>query len=125
MPATLFFLTPFPVSNRFSEEGTKQRPFSHALIVGIEEAPLRVTEEMTVEKIAKRSRVKPFVKVINFNHLLITRYTVDNLDFKGILSADEAKDPSKKLEAKKALKELFQERYVNGSNKWLFQKLRF
>merc|ERR1712150_429294 len=29
------------------------------------------------KKVAKRSKIKPFIKVVNYNHLMPTRYSVD------------------------------------------------
>ena len=51
----------------FSEEGSKGRPYGYALVVGIERAPLPVDSNMSEKQVAKRSRVKPFIKVINFS----------------------------------------------------------
>jgi large subunit ribosomal protein L27e len=57
------------------DEGTKEHPFPHALVVGVERYPLKVTSTMGVKRIAKRSKVKPFIKVLNYNHIMPTRYT--------------------------------------------------
>ena len=46
-----------------NDEGTKDRPFPHAIVVGIERYPLKVTKRMGKKKLAKRSKVKPFIKV--------------------------------------------------------------
>lgn len=108
-----------------SDEGTKARPFGHAQVLGIERAPLKVTKAMSEKKIAKRSCIKPFLKVINFNHFMVTRYAVDNLELKSVLTEEAVKDPSKRKGTRKALKKLLQERYLQGSNRWFFQKLRF
>lgn len=80
---------------------------------------------MSQKKIAKRSRVKPFVKVINFNHMMVTRYAVENMDFKNTLVTEDLKDPSKKKLMLKSIKKQLQDRYVGGANKWFFSKLRF
>ena len=45
------------------DEGTKERPYPHAIVAGIERYPLKVTKRMGAKKIAKRSKVKPFIKV--------------------------------------------------------------
>jgi large subunit ribosomal protein L27e len=105
------------------EEGTKAYPFPHALVAGIERYPLKVTAAMGAKKVAKRSRVKPFVKVINLNHLMPTRYSID-VDMKQVTS-EAVKDPAQKKDVKKQVKAVFQERYNSGKNKWFFTKLRF
>ena len=46
-----------------SDEGTSDKPFSHALVAGIERYPRKVTKKMSKTKVAKRSKIKPFLKV--------------------------------------------------------------
>ena len=46
-----------------NDEGTKDRPYPHAIVAGIERYPLKVTKRMGAKKLAKRSKVKPFIKV--------------------------------------------------------------
>ena len=48
------------------DEGTKERPYPHAIVAGIERYPLKVTKRMGAKKLAKRSKVKPFIKVRNY-----------------------------------------------------------
>lgn len=44
---------------------------------------MAVSKRMSKRRIEKRSKVKPFVKFVNFNHLLPTRYLVDkDIDLK-------------------------------------------
>lgn len=50
------------------------RPYGHALVAGIAKPPLSVTKRMSKKTQAKRSKLKPFVKVVNYNHLMPTRY---------------------------------------------------
>lgn len=45
------------------DEGTKQRPYPHAIVAGIERYPRKVTKRMGAKTLAKRSKVKPFIKV--------------------------------------------------------------
>ena len=49
------------------DEGTKERPYPHAIVAGIERYPLKVTKRMGSKKLAKRSKVKPFIKVRGFD----------------------------------------------------------
>lgn len=58
------------------DEGNTQHPFGHALVAGVDRYPLKVTRGMGAKRVAKRSRVKPFVKVINYNHFMPTRYAI-------------------------------------------------
>ena len=55
------------------DEGTTERPYPHAIIAGVDRYPLKITAGMSKKKVAKRSRVKPFVKVVNYNHIMPTR----------------------------------------------------
>ena len=56
-----------------NDEGNEQRNYPHAVVAGIERYPLKVTKRMTKRKIARRSRIKPFVKALNYNHIMPTR----------------------------------------------------
>lgn len=107
------------------DDGTKDRPYSHAIVAGIERYPRKVTKRMGAKKLARRSKVKPFIKVINYSHLFPTRYSVELEGLKGILTAETFKEPSQREDSKKQVKKLFEERYVSGKNKWFFECLRY
>ena len=53
-----------------------------------------------------------------------TRYNLD-VDLKAAVGADAAESPAKKLDARKAAKELLEEKFKTGKNRWFFTKLRF
>lgn len=59
---------------RNHDDGTPERPYGHAVIAGVARYPRRVARHMSNRKIAARSRIRAFVKVVNFNHLMPTRY---------------------------------------------------
>ncbi|KAG0220138.1 hypothetical protein BGX31_011072 [Mortierella sp. GBA43] len=80
---------------------------------------------MGKKRVVKRSKVKPFIKVVNFNHVMPTRYGLELDTLKSVVTLDSFKEPSQREEAKKAIKKLFEERYNSGKNKWFFTKLRF
>lgn len=107
------------------DDGSADKQYGHALVVGISRYPLRVVKGMSEKKIAKRSKIRTFVKVYNYNHLMPTRYSVDvNLD-KSVISKDSIKDPALRRKAKDEAKAKLEERYKSGKNRWFFQKLRF
>ncbi|KAJ3216035.1 60S ribosomal protein L27A [Dinochytrium kinnereticum] len=106
------------------DEGTSSRPYPHAVVAGVERYPLKITRGMGQKRVAKRSKVKPFIKVVNYNHIMPTRYNLD-LDLKQVVTTESFKEPSQRSTAKKSVKKLFEERYNSGKNKWFFQKLRF
>jgi hypothetical protein len=71
----------------------------------------------------KRSKVKPFIKVVNYNHLMPTRYTLELEGLKGVVSNDTFKEVSQREEAKKTVKKVLEERYTSGKNRWFFTPL--
>jgi len=104
---------------------SKDRSYGHALVAGVERYPRKVTASMGKKKIAKRSKVKSFIKVLNYNHLMPTRYTLELEKIKQICTAEQVKDATQRSAARKQLKKEFEERYNAGKNKWFFTKLRF
>lgn len=116
------------------DDGKKGRKFGHALVAGVESSPKRISNKMTQKKIERRSRIKPFVKYVNYSHLLATRFVVkDELDFKGVVSEEALEDPATRKEMIKSVKAKFEQRYSNpegpgerqATADFLFQRLRF
>jgi len=110
---------------KVQEEGTKAHGFGHALVAGIERYPSKVTKRMSKKRVTKRSKVKPFIKIINFNHMMPTRYTLELESLKNVITNDTFKEPTLRENAKKVIKKALEERYTSGKNRWFFQKLRF
>lgn len=122
------------------DEGNKDRKFGHALVVGIDRAPRKVTKAMGEKKKEKRMRVKPFVKFVNFNHIMPTRYSLDVAESLSKVVVDEAL-ASEEGDAKKTMlqevKKTLQKRYKDlaepkaASDKgsvgalYFFRKLKF
>lgn len=79
---------------------------------------------MGEKRLARRSRVKPFVKVINYTHMMPTRYNFD-VDFKELATVEACKDAATKKSAKRDIRKILEDKYKTGQNKWFFQKLRF
>ena len=73
---------------------------------------------MGKKKVARRSKVKPFIKVVNYAHLLPTRYQLELESLKGSVSSDTFKEPTQREDSKKAIKKAFEERYAKGTNRW-------
>ncbi|TIA91758.1 hypothetical protein E3P99_00919 [Wallemia hederae] len=107
------------------DEGTKERPYGHCLVAGVERYPLKVHKQMGAKLIERRSKVKPFIKSINYNHLMPTRYALELEGLKGVVSPETFKEPTQREDAKKQIKKLFEERYHSGKNRWFFHALRF
>lgn len=121
------------------EEGEGDRKFGHCLVAGINRYPRKITKSMSKKKQTKRSKIKPFVKYVNFNHMMPTRYQINDLELKKVVNDDvlaaNANLVEQKAQALSAVKKVFEERYQaqNASKsqknrdgaKYFFQKLRF
>jgi len=117
---------------RTFDNGSTDKKFGHALIAGVDRAPRKVTKAMSKAKVSKRSKIKPFLKYVNYTHLMPTRYSVD-MDLKKMIEENDVKTDA--VAVKKDLKKVFEERYINqkdlknekkaAGNKWFFQRLRF
>ncbi|ROL28029.1 60S ribosomal protein L27 [Anabarilius grahami] len=95
------------------DDGTADRPYSHALVAGIDRYPRKVTATMGKKKVAKRSKIKAFVKVFNYNHLMPTRYSVDIPLDKTVVNKDVFRDPALKRKARREAKVKFEERWAS------------
>merc|ERR1712055_520468 len=105
--------------------GSNDRPYGHALVAGIDRYPRKVTKQMSKQKLKRRCKIKAFVKVVNYNHLMPTRYSVDVSIDKATVNKEAIRDAAARRKARREIKKKFEERYKTGKNKWFFQKLRF
>ena len=71
---------------------------------------MKVTKRMSSKRIAKRIKLKPFVKFVNYNHLLPTRYLASDLDLKAVVSEDKMSNQETRKQMKLDLKKTLQER---------------
>lgn len=113
-----------------ADDGSDKHKFGHCLVAGIDKAPLRVTRAMTQKKIVKRSRIKPFVKYINYNHIMPTRYNVNDLDVKSCVNPESMQKADTRTSSRKELKKMLEAKYITrGKNssaiKYFYSKLRF
>jgi len=98
------------------DEGKKGKTFGHALVAGVERAPLRVTRRMSKKKITRRSTLKPFAKIVNYNHILPTRFQVTGefaqggKELKTIVSEDRLANKETRKALKNEVKNIFTER---------------
>merc|ERR1719247_2266185 len=91
------------------DEGSKSRPFGHALVAGIDKAPMKVTKKMS-KKNAKRQRVKPFTKYINYTHMMPTRYQLPaDVDTKTLVTDQQMDSSDGRIEARKSIKKILQQ----------------
>ena len=107
------------------DDGTNERGYGHALVAGVERYPRPITKSMAKSKKRRRSKIKVFVKHVNYHHVMPTRYSVDIPFEKTIVSTPKVNDPSQRKKCRALVKKLFEERYKTGKNRWFFTKLRF
>jgi large subunit ribosomal protein L27e len=66
---------------------------------------------MSATKAERKSRMKPFVKYVNFNHMLPTRFIAkDDFEFRNLATEDKMNTQEGKKGLLKELKAKFQER---------------
>ena len=112
------------------DDGNKEHPYPHALVAGIQRAPRPITKSLGQKRILKKSKIKPFIKIVNYQHLMPTRYTVTDVELKNVVKSESVGQPEAQTAEKKELKKLFEGRYINrGKNspglQFFYQKLRF
>ena len=78
-------------------EGYASKKFGCCLVAGISRYPRKVHRRMTEEKIARRIRIKPFVKWVNFSHFMPTRYVLsEQIDVKSLIKNFDSQSTLKK-----------------------------
>lgn len=98
------------------DEGKKGKTFSHALVAGVERTPLKVTKKMSKSKRKRRSTLKPFVKIVNYNHILPTRFQVTGefaqggSELKTVVTEDKLSQAETRKKLKQDVKNIFTER---------------
>merc|ERR1719158_1972685 len=96
------------------DEGTRARPFGHCLVAGVARAPLKITKAMGKKKQSKRTKCKPFVKYVNYNHIMPTRYLIPaDIDAKSLITDAQMDSADGKVEALKTIKKMFEEKMCN------------
>ena len=123
------------------EDGTKvlytlikKHRFPHLLIVGIARNPRTVKRSINKKKFIKRTGVKSFVKVVNQNHVIPTRFVVNDIDLKDV-KEENIKSAEARINLRKQLKTQLSNTYRNLPDpktnekaphvRFFFSKLRF
>lgn len=120
------------------DEGTKERKFPHCLVAGVKKAPLFITQKMNEKKQERRTRIGTFVKFVNYQHILPTRYVVSaDIDLKGVVTEEKMGSVKLRKDLRKELRNTFTKKYTSQASlkkgekagslhtKFLFSKLRF
>merc|ERR1711964_333537 len=93
--------------------GTRSRPFGHCLVAGVARAPLKVTKSMGKKKVQKRTKCKVFVKYVNYNHMMPTRYLVPaDFDAKALVTDAQMESHAAKADVRKQVKAIFDEKFT-------------
>ena len=77
-------------------------------------SPCQVIKRSSKKTQTRRSSLKAFVKVVNYNHMMPTRYQLD-VDLKAVVTPDVLDNAAKKVEARKEAKKLMEEKFVTGA----------
>merc|ERR1711964_879404 len=73
----------------------------------------KVTKAMGKKQVAKRTKCKAFVKYVNYNHIMPTRYVVPaDFDPKALISDAQMESHATKADARKQVKAIFDEKFV-------------
>eukprot|EP01108_Squamamoeba_japonica_P000964 TRINITY_DN136_c0_g1_i1.p1 TRINITY_DN136_c0_g1~~TRINITY_DN136_c0_g1_i1.p1 ORF type:complete len:137 (+),score=42.20 TRINITY_DN136_c0_g1_i1:120-530(+) len=108
-----------------TDTGDKRRPYAHALIAGINKYPKTVKRAMSKKQVEKRSKLYPFLKTVNHQHLMPTRYSYQEITLKKAVPKNADRDPARKRRAIRRLKHHFSADYKSGQKRWFFSKLKF
>merc|ERR1712007_217525 len=100
------------------DDGTNSRPYGHALVVGLSKYPRKVTKRSSEKTREKRQKMKTFVKLVNYNHIMPTRYSLD-VDLKANVTPDVV-DSTKRKNASLGAKKVFEEKFKSSKSKWFF-----
>mmetsp|Transcript_31943 Transcript_31943/g.65800 ORF Transcript_31943/g.65800 Transcript_31943/m.65800 type:complete len:148 (+) Transcript_31943:75-518(+) len=118
------------------DNGSDGKKFGFCVVVGIDRYPRKITRSMGKKKQEKRSKIKPFIKCLNYSHLMPTRYQVDITEkLKKVITEEAYTDASSRIKARQAVKTVLEERYTNQASVksgkaaqgvgYFFKKLRF
>jgi large subunit ribosomal protein L27e len=124
-----------------SKEGKIQsKKFDHLLLIGMKKYPLNISRKMSIYRISKRCSMKIFVKIINTEHVLPTRYTIDLEQFyseslknkiRDFIDYEKKKNYDLKLIKKERtdfctlFKNILLDKFYSGKYSWFFKKLKF
>jgi large subunit ribosomal protein L27e len=116
-----------------NDQGTNKHSFGHCVVAGIDKYPRKVTKRMSNKKIAARSKITPFIKLVNYRHILPTRYAFDlGDDAKQAVdssafstSANKEENPEARKKSIVAVKKALEAKYKAGRSPWMFKPLAF
>merc|ERR1711881_50425 len=60
------------------DDSHQDRKFPHALVAGINRYPRKVHKNLSKKSMARKIKIKPFIKYVNLNHLMPTRHILSS-----------------------------------------------
>merc|ERR1712216_835480 len=118
-----------------NDDGGKERPYGHGRCRRCRQGAIAHHQghvqayRKDEEACAAPLPVKTFVKIVNYTHVMPTRYSVENTMvkvLKGHLTADTFTDQAAKKKFLKSARGVFENKYKErDGSRWLFEKLRF
>ncbi|XP_049347897.1 60S ribosomal protein L27-like [Solanum verrucosum] len=113
------------IVSSFDEE-TRDRPYGHCwpvpcLVACVSKYQKNVIGKDSAKKQAKKSCVKASIKLVNYNHIIPTCYTLD-VDLKDVVNTDVLRARDKKVTAMKENKARLEERFKTGKNHRFFTR---
>ena len=122
------------IVTKVHDEGNKKYRFPHLLVAGIARNPRDIKRRINKKKFIKKTGVKAFLKHVNQNHVMPTRFVVNDFDFKD-LKEDNIKTAEARAAARKEIRKRFTETYRNLPStktnekahnvRYFFNRLRF
>ena len=113
---------------------TQRYKFPHLLVAGIARNLIAAKRSFNKKKFIKKTGVKSFVKFVNQNHVMPTRFVVNEFDLKDV-DGEGLKTSESRSELRKKVRDRFTEKYRNlpnpkenekaGHVKFFFTRLRF
>jgi len=122
------------IVTKVHDDGNKKHRFPHLLVAGIARNPKDIKRRINKKKFIKKTGVKAFLKHVNQNHVMPTRFVVNDFDFKD-LKEDNIKTAEARATARKEIRKRFTETYRNLPStktndkahnvRYFFNRLRF
>ncbi|KAH0792834.1 60S ribosomal protein L27 [Histomonas meleagridis] len=109
-------------------EPTESHNYPHAVVLGIDKVPKKLTKDMAQGTLVKRTQIKLFIKVVNFNHVLLTRHMIKDDDLWSKINPEQIiksmQDTSQKDAEIESASNVFRQKYLNGKLPSFFKPLQ-
>merc|ERR1712087_500420 len=114
------------------DHGSPTKRFSHSLVVGLSKIPKKIIKKQSISVKKNKLSIKVFFKMVNYSHLMLTRYYFTRLDVDFIKSSVFTLPlpilliTTRTVYQKKImLKRILEKKCRTVQYRWFFKKLRF